>query len=441
MFLRTIKAYIWLFTAWWVKTFGIRNQAWFNEHVSRVKHLLATGFGKDFDYAAYARAMLAENKANDKSCFVPLIEDEQVPHSGARDNGGVKIIAFYLPQYHTFEQNDQWHGRGFTEWTNVTRAIPQFIGQHQPQLPIDVGFYDLSSPKVMYRQVELAKMYGVHGFCFHYYWFSGGKRLLEKPIFNWLGKKDLAFPFMLCWANENWSRLWDGGNRQVLMRQESRVEDAEDFFDGIVPFLKDDRYIRIDGRPHLIVYRPNLFTRENWLRFSSELRRLAKNAGLGGLFLSMVGHENFDGTGKDWGVDGVVEFPPMRLSGKRVYSAVSVNPDCKTLVYDMEKIVSNGSVFDIQDEGVPVFRGAFPGWDNTARKAYSNASCYITEPKVYETWLRGLVKWERDNNPVDKRFVFINAWNEWAEGAHLEPDNRYGYAYLAATRKALFAES
>ena len=430
--MKRIKAYIWLFVAWWVKTLGIRNGDWFAEHCSRVRHLSATGFGKGFDYEKYGKALLAGNRRPDTSEFVPLVASAEQAKIG-----DVKVVAFYLPQYHSFPENDEWHGRGFTEWTNVTRAVPQFIGHVQPHLPIDVGFYDLSSPKVMYRQVELAKQYGVYGFCFHYYWFSGGKRLLERPLFNWLEHRDLDLPFMLCWANENWSKLWDGGNREVLMRQESRVEDADDFFRDIRPFLEDPRYIRIDGRPHLLIYRPSLFSRQDWLSFAARLRSLAADAGLGGLFLSMVGHENFDGTAADWGFDAMVEFPPMRLMKKREYAdGVIVNPDCKTLVYDMRPVVSDGRLIDIPDEGVPVFRGVFPTWDNTARKAYSNASCYLTDYATYENWLRSMMQWERDHNLPDRRFVFVNAWNEWAEGAHLEPDSHYGYAFLDATRRA-----
>lgn len=436
-----IKQELWLLLCWGVWLCRLRPRAWYEEHRSRVRHARALARKGAFDYAEYGRRILAENKVPDTSSFVPFIkhgiELEKKVGVGQR-NGKTNIIAFYLPQYHAFKENDEWHGKGFTEWTNVTRAVPQFVGQHQPQLPIDVGFYDLAQPKVMYRQVELAKNYGIYGFCFHYYWFSGGKRLLEKPIFNWLEHKDLDLPFMLCWANENWSKLWDGGNREVLMKQESRVEDAADFFRDILPFLRDERYIRIDGKPHLVIYRPNLFTRENWLKFAAEIRRLAAEAGLGGLFLSMVGHDYFEGTAADWGFDAMVEFPPMRIAQKREYAAVQTNPECKTLVYDMGKTLSDERLMEIPDEGVPVFRGIFPGWDNTSRKAYSNASCYLMSPGQYGDWLKRLVQWEVAHNAEDRRFIFVNAWNEWAEGAHLEPDSVRGYGMLEATRRALY---
>lgn len=430
---RKIKLYWWLFTCWWVRFFGIRGDAWYQEHKSRVRHSLGYLSGMAFDYAAYGRDMLEKSKTPDKSEFIPLARE-----SHPWREGQPKVIAFYLPQYHQFKENNEWHGRGFTEWTNVTKAVPQFLGHHQPQLPKDVGFYDLSSPKIMYRQVELARQYGLYGFCFHYYWFSGGKRLLETPIFNWLNNKDLDFPFCLCWANENWSKLWDGGNREVLMKQESRAEDAPDFARDILPFLKDERYIRIEGKPLLIIYRPNLFTKENWLTFAKTLREKAVEAGLRGLFLCMVGVDYFDDTASSWGFDGLVEFPPMHITHLREYvkDGNPVNPDFKGYVYTMKNAIKSGAIFESSVKDVPVFRGCFPRWDNTARKAYSNASVYLQSPELYKEWLAGLLKWAKEHNDTDKQFVFINAWNEWAEGAHLEPDLRYGYAYLEATMDA-----
>ena len=430
---KLIKLHCWLFICWWVKLFGIRGEAWYQEHKSRVKHAKEYLNGMEFNYEAYGKAMLALSRQPDKSEFVPLASD-----SFQRTPDTPKVMAFYLPQFHQFKENNEWHGKGFTEWTNVTKAVPQFLGHHQPQLPIDVGFYDLSSPKIMYRQVELAKQYGIYGFCFHYYWFSGGKRLLETPIFNWLNNKDLNFPFCLCWANENWSKLWDGGNREVLMKQESRPEDAPDFFRDILPFLQDERYVRIDNKPLVIIYRPNLFTKENWLVFAKTLREKAVEAGLPGLYLSMVGVDYFEGTPSEWGFDAMVEFPPMRITHLREYvkDGNPINPEFKGFVYTMERAIHSGEIFKLDSE-VPVFRGCFPTWDNTSRKAYSNASVYLQSPELYREWLSGLLKWEREHNSPDKQFIFVNAWNEWAEGAHLEPDSRYGYAYLNATREAL----
>lgn len=431
--IRNIKPRLWLCICWWVKIFGIRSETWYNEHKSRVKHSLDYLSGMEFDYKAYGHNILEQSRKPEKREFVSLAEDDYPWRTGKP-----KLIAFYLPQYHQFKENNEWHGRGFTEWTNVTKAVPQFLGHHQPQLPIDVGFYDLTHPDVMYRQVELARQYGLYGFCFHYYWFSGGKRLLETPIFNWLHHKDLDFPFCLCWANENWSKLWDGGNREVLMRQECNAEDAEGFMDDILPFLKDSRYITIEGKPLLIIYRPNLFTKDNWLKFSKTIREKAMVSGLSGLFLAMVGVDYFMDKPSDWGFDALVEFPPMRITHLREYVKNNnpINPEFKGFVYSMENAINSGSIYENSTTDVPVFRGIFPRWDNTARKAYSNASIYLQSPELYQRWLTGLIEWEKKHNDEDKQFIFINAWNEWAEGAHLEPDSRYGYAYLQATLDA-----
>ncbi len=433
MSIKIIKQEIFLFAAWWVRFFGLRGDAWYQEHLSRVKHSRKYLSNLKFDYETYGKKILEQSKSVSKA-FVPLSTEQYQPQPDIPE-----LIAFYLPQFHQFKENNEWHGKGFTEWTNVTKAVPQFIGHHQPQLPIDVGFYDLTEPHVMYRQVELAKQYGIGGFCFHYYWFSGGKRLLERPIFNWLKNKDLDLPFCLCWANENWSKLWDGGNREVLMRQESKAEDAGDFLRDILPFLQDERYIKVDGKPLLIIYRPNLFEKSEFLKFAEGLRKHATEAGLAGLYLSMVGIDYFDDTASAWGFDAVVEFPPMRITHLREYvtDGNPINPDFKGYVYSMENAIDKGTIFESAISDVPVFRGIFPCWDNTARKAYSNASTYIQPPAVYKKWLSGLLDWSIKNNSPDKRFIFINAWNEWAEGAHLEPDQRYGYAYLQATKEAL----
>ena len=427
------KARIWLFICWCVQRLGLRGKAWYKEHQSRVYHRLSYLGNLTFDYEAYGKEMLRKSKDALKDEFIPLKGGLSIL---APDSP--KLIAFSLPQYHPLKENNEWHGRGFTEWTNVTKAVPQFLGHHQPQLPIDVGFYDLTHPDVMCRQVELARQYGLYGFCFHYYWFSGGKRLLETPIFNWLHHKDLDFPFCLCWANENWSKLWDGGNREVLMRQECNAEDAEGFMDDILPFLKDSRYITIEGKPLLIIYRPNLFTKDNWLKFSQTIREKAMVSGLSGLYLTMVGIDYFSDKPSDWGFDALVEFPPMRITHLREYVKNNnpINPEFKGYVYSMENAINSGRIYENDTTDVPVFRGIFPRWDNTARKAYSNASVYLQSPELYQRWLTGLIEWEKKHNEVDKQFIFINAWNEWAEGAHLEPDSRYGYAYLQATLDA-----
>ena len=377
---------------------------------------------------AYANQII-ENNIKKSDCFVPLSKEQY------NNSNDTKLIAFYLPQFHTFKENEEWHGKGFTEWTNVTKAIPQFTGHHQPQLPIDVGFYDLSTDKIMYRQIELAKQYGISGFCFYYYWFSG-KRLMEKPIFNYLNNKELNLPFCLCWANENWSRRWDGGDSEVLIEQKLQDGDGIKFIHDIMPFFKDERYIKINNKPVLIIYRAQLFDREKMLKFIEEIRNGAKEAGFDDLYL-MMARTSPTYTPKDFGIDAAVEFPPLLIDSKLpLYKPHTyINPNFAGRIFDISNFIKNKSY--IYDTDYTLYKAVFPGWDNTARKAYTGAWVFETEPDLYKDWLKGCIDWTKQHNKDTEQFVFINAWNEWAEGAHLEPDQKYGYAYLQATKEAL----
>lgn len=437
-FIQQVKRKAFMYVAYFVKLFKLRNEAWYREHLSRYRHEVEYRRKQGFEHGNYSQWLMKRSREK-PSEFVPL---SSTLGPTTHHEGGIKPIAFYLPQFHPIPENNEWHGRGFTEWTNVTRSIPQFVGHHQPQLPIDVGFYDLTNPDVMYRQVELAKQYGIHGFCFHTYWFSGGKRLLEAPMRNWLENKDLDFPFCINWANENWSKLWDGGDRQVLMKQQSCAEDAGPFLMDMLPYLQDPRYIRVDGKPLLIIYRPGLFTKEEFIKFAQNLRACATQQGLGELFLAMVYNDNFEESPLDWGLNGAVEFPPQRIVDHRRYvtDGNPINPDFKGYVYTLDAAIEDGSL-ERADVDFPLFRGIFPRWDNTARKAYSNASVYQLSPAMYQKWLSQLIRWTRARHEPEQRYIFINAWNEWAEGAQLEPDSRYGYAYLQATRDALQSDA
>lgn len=361
-----------------------------------------------------------------------------ITDSPCNNSSTVRPIAFYLPQFHTIELNDQNFGKGFTEWCNVTKAIPQFAGHNQPHIPYDIGFYNLSNDDIMTRQIELAKLYGIYGFCFHYYWFSG-KRLLEKPIFNYLNNKDLNFPFCLCWANENWSKLWDGGNKEIIMKQQLKDEDDSKFFYDILPFLKDERYIKIGNKPILIIYRLGLFEKERVDLFIKNIKVLAKKEGFEDLYI--IGAKTFDThIDANYLVDAAVEFPPHFLGNIAKKANVGyINPNFVGNIVDIDTYVK----FDcIAEDNNKLFKTVFPSWDNTARKARSGASVFLLEPDLYKIWLKNIIKWTKINHYNEQeRFIFINAWNEWAEGAHLEHDQRYGYAYLQATKEALEEEN
>ncbi|SOE80818.1 Glycosyl transferase family 2 [Caballeronia arationis] len=354
----------------------------------------------------------------------PPVAPRQVP---------VRAIAFYLPQFHPFAENDEWWGRGFTEWTNVTRAVPQFDGHYQPHLPGELGFYDLRIPDVQRRQVELAKAAGLGGFCFYFYWF-GGKRLMEAPVLQYLEHQEFDLPFCLCWANENWTRRWDGLDQELLISQHHSPEDDLAFISHISVYLRDPRYIRIDGRPVLIVYRPTLLpdvkaTVARW-------RQWARENGLGELYLAYTqSFDRFDP--REYGFDAAIEFPPNNAHPPSKAGEVTLlNREFTGHILDWTHYVEKSRAYE--PPAYRLFRGVTPSWDNEARKPGRGTAFVGSTPKLYREWLYNAASdtVRRIARP-DERLVFVNAWNEWAEGAHLEPDRKYGYAWLQATNDAL----
>ncbi|MDR1941594.1 MAG: glycoside hydrolase family 99-like domain-containing protein [Endomicrobium sp.] len=375
------------------------------------------------------------NQFKDKSKFVPLTEK---PYTRRADD--VKLIAFYLPQFYHFAINDEWHGKGFTEWTNVTKALPQFIGHEQPQLPIDVGFYSLETTSAMRRQIELAKMYGIYGWCFYYYWFSG-KRIMEKPLLNFLNDKSLDMPFCLFWANENWTRNW--GEPDVVAEKqlyEARVKegDAEKFMQDALPLMKDSRYIKIENKPVLIIYQLHDDEYDIFKLFIKEIRRIACRNGFDGLYLIKVRDAKSSSQIQQFQFDAAVEFPPYYMQGEIYDSNIKViNQAYRSRIVDINRYCAEKQYLD--KVSYPLMRGCFTTWDNTSRKYNSDCWSLVLQnaPLYYKQWLSDLIEWTKQNNREPEQFVFINAWNEWAEGAHLEPDHRYGYAYLQATKEAI----
>jgi len=347
----------------------------------------------------------------------------------------IKAIAFYLPQFHPVPENDAWWGKGFTEWTNVTKAVPQFVGHHQPHLPGELGFYDLRLIDVQRQQIELAKHYGIHGFCYHHYWF-GGRRLLEGPFNQVLANPDLDLPFCLCWANENWTRRWDGLDQEILIGQKHSPEDDLAFIADIALALRDPRYIRFNGRPVLIVYRVNRLpdakaTAARW-------REYCRNEGIGELYL--VAARSFGVTDpRPYGFDAAVEFPPLESHPRRMNSEIRfINPAFDDSVFRFDEMVD--SYLAISANGYTNIKAVCPGWDNEARRPGKGHIFRESGALPYSRWLRGACAQTlhaMSNNSEQPPFVFINAWNEWAEGAHLEPDRKFGYSNLHVTATVL----
>jgi hypothetical protein len=358
----------------------------------------------------------------------------------ARDTGGMssgrdwwaKLIAFYLPQFHPIPENNGWWGEGFTEWTNVKRATPNFVGHQQPQVPAELGYYDLRDPAVMDRQVQLAEAHGIHGFCFYYYWFNG-HRLLERPLEQMLARDKPDFPFCICWANENWTRRWDGSEDRVLMGQDYDTGYAEQFIRDVLPVLKDRRYIKVGQAPLLLVYRVDLFpdaqaTAHVW-------RETCKREGIPEIHLAAVQSFNVADP-RPYGFDAAVDFPPHTQRELIEPGAFKgLNPDFEGYLEDYLKVARNQ--VDQPQPPYVRYRGVMPAWDNTPRRMNRAHICVNSSPDAYRTWLEQIVEQTMERAAVQEPLVFLNAWNEWAEGAYLEPDTRTGRARLEATRSGL----
>lgn len=349
------------------------------------------------------------------------------------DDAPVRAIAFYLPQFHRIPENDRWWGEGFTEWTNVRRAKPLFPGHEQPRVPGPLGYYDLTDPRVAEAQSALARSHGVHGFCYYFYWFNG-KRLLERPLEEMVARGTPDFPFCVCWANENWTRRWDGLDRDVLMEQRYDLDDSERLFDEFVRLFRDPRYIRVGGRPLLLVYKTTLIphlreTVDRW-------RRRSALAGAGDPYLVSCetgGHEDALAAG----FDALVEFPPHRHRAIWLNGVVAgLDPAFEGVLTSYRSQVIQSLQRNVGD-GERLIRCVFPSWDNTARQPTRGTVFLGSSPELFGYWAEAMVRDTRRRLAGDERLMFVNAWNEWAEGCCLEPDARYGAQYLEALRAGL----
>ena len=365
----------------------------------------------------------------------------------------IKPIAIYLPQFHPIQENDEWWGKGFTEWTNVTKAQPRFEGHYQPHLPADMGFYDLRLEEARLAQEQLAKAYGIHGFCYYHYWFTG-KRVLHEPLDRKLKNPKEDLPFMMCWANENWTRTWDGADHQVLLKQEYSFEDDLAHIKYLIPFFKDKRYIKVNGKPMFIVYRPKLFP--DIKKTVSIWRKAVQEAGFSDLYIGFAQNKEHSFFPEEMGFDFGFQFQPSfgtqsngipyggstfkilknrfkKALGYRIKKSFGIKMEVFDKYFDYEFYTEIQKSLGFKNN---VYPGITPMWDNSARRKENPFIFYDSTPEKYKKWLTYI----KDNYPwkiVPEPFLFINAWNEWAEGNHLEPCQKWGTAYLEATKEAL----
>lgn len=366
----------------------------------------------------------------------------------------MKLICYYLPQFHPTPYNDEWWGKGFTEWTKVAQARPRFRGHHQPQVPADLGFYDLRLEETRIAQAALASEYGIHGFCYYHYWFNGTV-LLDRPLKEMRESGSPDLPFCICWANENWTRAWEAHEKGILMHQEYNPIDRKEHIKWLCQYFKDPRYIRINNKPILLIYRPDHIT--DIQDRLADWREYAKQEGLEDVYICFVRNyrnENPEDLMK-LGFDAQVEHQPSEMDlpkrsfmsliryttnklSNKLIEAVGLENRVPLLyenrVFSYKKLANN-----VKNKPHPanyrLYPCVTPTWDNSARKRRADI-IQNDDPEAYAEWLRSACN-KVSSYPKDEQIVFINAWNEWAEGCHLEPDLKNGRAFLEATRKVM----
>lgn len=387
-------------------------------------------------------------------------------------SASARLIAFYLPQFHPIPENDEWWGPGFTEWTNVAKAKPLFKGHHQPNLPADLGFYDLRVPAVRCAQAKMAREAGIEGFCYWHYWFAG-RRLLERPFNEVLESGEPDFPFCLAWANQTWSGIWHGAPNRILLEQTyPGAEDNERHFYAVLPAFKDPRYIRVNNRPIFAIYRPTELP--DPVGLIAQWRALAVKNGLEGVHF--VAHLMPQDHKIDWGArgfSGIVPVSALKVSNMNLKKIVAKHrgrianakdgaarfSHLSTAVrrisrYIYHKIIQRISnrdrlVYDYEDammffyEEVVAKDNCYPcvvpNWDNSARLGRRGLILRGSTPDLFRKHLREGLKLVANREPED-RVIFVKSWNEWAEGNYLEPDQKFGRQYLDVLREEVYAQ-
>jgi hypothetical protein len=368
-----------------------------------------------------------------------------------------RLIAYYLPQFHPIPENDLWWEKGFTEWTNVTRAKPLFRDHYQPQLPSELGFYDLRIPEAREAQAALAREYGIEGFCYWHYWFAGD-RLLERPFQEVLESGKPDFPFCLGWANENWNGLlFAGGDEKKLLKEQTYPgrPDHKRHFDYLLKAFRDHRYIRVDGKPLIVIYRP--LKMPDVLPMLNYWRELAVEAGLGDIYvIATLDYHEIKWDAKGHGFDAVTVFPMGKIitagqpclwttklknflrdrKPRRIHHYVDQKYPGLERVYNYEEIrpfLLCNNKFD-----VPYHPMILPNWDTTPRYQRKAIILHNSTPEAFREHLRDVLQ-QTASQPQKEKIIFVKSWNEWAEGNYMEPDQRFGRAYLEVLKEELAA--
>lgn len=348
----------------------------------------------------------------------------------------VRLIAFYLPQFHPIPENNRWWEDGFTEWTHVKRARPLFVGHYQPRVPGELGYYNLLDPKVRKKQAKIAKKYGIEGFSYWHYWFGGGKRLLEKPFQEVLKSGAPDFPFCLSWANHSWTGIWYGcPNRTLIKQTYPGTEDHKKHFYAVLDAFKDPRYLKVNGKPLFLVYKPAHIP--DSVQFTGLWRNLARKEGLKGIYFIAISEMRPRWDPKKLGYDALT----VTNLGKIIHAGKKrVKKSKRRFLNQWGRVYlyRNAMKYSIENlpKGVPYYPTVIPNWDNTPRSELRGVVLHDSRPEFFKEQI------ERAGNKVirrrpEKRIIFIKSWNEWGEGNYLEPDQRFGLAYLKAIKEFL----